>query len=340
MSGHPPHHDPNGGYRNPWLDGVAHPRGLDFWRWRWERWRNPPPPAPPSADIPRERPRPAQPRASAGEIRITWVGHATVLLQLGVLNVVTDPVWSRRVSPVRWVGPRRLTPPAPDFAALPPVDAVVLSHDHYDHLDAPTVRRLAAAHPGAPWVTPLGYTDWLARRGVRRIVELDWWQEAVVDTPGGPLGVTGLPARHWTRRGPLDLRRRLWSAYALEGSAGERAYFGGDSGAMPEFASAGRRCGPFDVVLLPVGAYAPRWFMRSSHMTPEEAVAAYREMGAHGLFVGIHWGTFRLADEPVLEPPVRTRAAWRAAGLAEGDLALPAPGGTVSRSASNGRRQE
>jgi N-acyl-phosphatidylethanolamine-hydrolysing phospholipase D len=327
----PPHHDPAGGFRNPWVDGHNHPRGLDFWRWRWQRLRHPPTPAPRPADRPRARPDPAVPRGTEGLIHVTWIGHATALLQLGPVNVLTDPVWSRRVSPLSRMGPGRLVPPGLAFGALPPVDAVVLSHDHYDHLDAPTVRRLAADHPDATWITPLGYAAWLARRGVRRTIELDWWQEAILQTRGGMLRVRALPARHWTRRGPLDLRRRLWAAFALSGPAGERAYFGGDSGWMPEFTRIGRSAGPFDVLLLPIGAYAPRWFMRSSHMTPEEAVAAYRQMGEHGLFVGIHWGTFRLADEPVLEPPERTRAAWRAAGLPGVDLALPAPGGTVCR---------
>jgi len=339
VSARPPHHAPGGGFRNPW-EGSVHPRGADFWKWRWQRFRKSPVPDPPPRDLPRGRPDPAYPRARAGQIRVTWVGHATALLQVGGVNVLTDPVWSRRASPLPWLGPARLTPPGLPFGDLPPVDAVLLSHDHYDHLDAPTVRRLAAAHPRAVWITPLGYHAWLARRGVRRSLELDWWQEAALDTPGGRLAVTGLPASHWTRRGPRDQRRRLWAAFALAGPGGERAYFGGDSGWMPEFGRVGQRAGPFDVTLLPIGAYAPRWFMRSSHMTPEEAVAAYREMGGRGLFVGIHWGTFRLADEPPLEPPIRARAAWRAAGLPEADLALPAPGGTVCRTLSRSRQEE
>jgi N-acyl-phosphatidylethanolamine-hydrolysing phospholipase D len=260
-------------------------------------------------------------------MRLTWIGHATFLVQAGPLNVLTDPVWSATVSPIPGLGPRRLAPPGLPLEALPPVDAVLLSHDHYDHLDAATVRRLARGHPDAVWIAPLGYRAWLARRGVRRTLELDWWQATSLGDSGA-VTVTALPAQHWTRRSPLDEGGRLWASFALETPAA-RVYFGGDSGYCPAFAEIGRRLGRFDAVLLPIGAYEPRWFMRAAHMNPEEAVRAWIDLGASGRLVAMHWGTFVLTDEPVLEPPARLRDAWRAAGLPDAQLSILRHGETL-----------
>jgi len=257
-----------------------------------------------------------------GVLRLTWVGHSTFLVQQGGLNVLTDPVWSRRASPVRWVGPARLVPPGLAYEALPSIDAVLISHDHYDHLDAGTVRRLARDHGAARWFTPLGYGRWLHKRGVTRVTELDWWEEAVLETERGRLALMALPAQHWTRRKPWDGYDRLWSAWRVEGG-GQSLLFGGDSGYFAGYADIGRRAGPFSATLLPIGAYAPRWFMRLAHMDPEEAVRAYRDLGGTGAFVAMHWGTFRLSDEAPLEPPERLRAAWSEAGLPPGDLWIP-----------------
>ncbi|MEJ2216796.1 MAG: MBL fold metallo-hydrolase [Gemmatimonadota bacterium] len=300
-------------------------RAGGLWRWLQERLRHRPPPNPPPQAIPRAEPQPARPRAEPGELRLTWVGHATFLVQQGGLNLLTDPVWSRRASPLRWVGPARLSPPGLAFGSLPPIDGVVISHDHYDHLDAPTVRRLARRHPAARWFTPLGYGRWLRKRGVRDVVELDWWDESVLETDRGRLHVMALPAQHWTRRRPWDGYERLWAAWRIRDNRGA-ILFGGDSGYFAGYAEVGRRAGPFSATLLPIGAYAPRWFMRLAHMDPEEAVRAYRDLGGIGAFVAMHWGTFRLSDEAPLEPPERVRAAWVAAGLPPADLWIPAIG--------------
>ena len=208
---------------------------------------------------------------------------------------------------------------------------MVLSHDHYDHLDEPTIRALARRDgERVTWLTPLRYRDWLEARGAQRIVELDWWEEAVVN--GGADGTTmtaiSSPCQHWTRR-RVRARTRLWSAWTLRaGPQGPSVYFGGDSGYFPGYPEVGARTGPFDAVLLPIGAYEPRWFMRISHMNPEEAVRAFRDLGGSGVFVGMHWGTFRLTDEPMLEPPERARAAWTSAGLPPERLWIPALGET------------
>jgi N-acyl-phosphatidylethanolamine-hydrolysing phospholipase D len=279
--------------------------------------------------LPRAASDPAEPRGRAGEIRITWIGHATTLIQMGGLNVLTDPVWSHRVSPVRWAGPARIEPPGLDFDALPPVDVVLISHDHYDHLDRPTVRRLVArGGSGTTWCAPRGYRKWLRRRGAENIVELDWWETTTVALGDAGVTLRALPAQHWTRRTAGGMNRRLWASWALEGADGGKLYFAGDSGYCPVFSEIGGRAGPFDASLIPIGAYEPRWFMRPHHMNPEEAVRTYLDLGGRGTFMGIHWGTFILTDEPVVEPPERTRAAWADARLRPADLWIPAFGET------------
>lgn len=304
-AGSPSHHGPHG-FRNPWPTDDGRPGLRDLLRWRRERAALPPQPLP---DLPLAVPAPALPRAEAGEVRITWVGHATFLIQSGPVNVLTDPVWSDTASPVPGLGPRRLVAPGLPIDRLPPIDAVLLSHDHYDHLDSPTVRRLARSQPDAIWIAPLGYRTWLQRRGIRNVRELDWWQPTGLDAGGVAVTITALPVQHWTRRSPLDTGKRLWASFALETPAA-RVYFGGDSGYCPAFAEVGGRLGPFDAALLPIGAYEPRWFMRTAHMDPDEAVRAWQELGGSGRLVAMHWGTFILTDEPVLEPPARLRSAW------------------------------
>jgi N-acyl-phosphatidylethanolamine-hydrolysing phospholipase D len=327
----PPHHRPGGGFRNPWpaeTDGSRDPGA--FLKWQMERWKNPVAPNPPEAALPQVPSDIAYPRAAAGEIRTTWVGHATFLVQVHGWNVLTDPVWSRRVSPVVWAGPARLTPPGVRFEALPPIDAVLLSHDHFDHLDRPTIARIHRRDgAGVRWITPLGYADWFATLGIGPVLELDWWQRVTLSADGRPpLEVVALPARHWTKRSVFEYSDRLWAGFGLFAHGGERIYFAGDSGYFTEFVEIGRRVGPFDLSLIPIGAYEPRWFMAAAHMNPEEAVQTYRDAGGRGVFGGMHWGTFRLTDEPPLEPPVRTRAAWVAAGLPLERLWIPRHGET------------
>lgn len=336
--GAPSHHAPRGRFRNPW-PGAAPPGGADALKWMWQRVRNGLPPVPPPDRLPRRAPELVSPRLDPGaaEARVTWIGHATFLLQLPGLNVLTDPVFSTRASPVPWAGPRRVTPPGLRVEALPPVDLVLLSHDHYDHLDRPSVRALRDRFGAATtWLAPLGHRSWLERQGVRAL-ELDWWQDATVAAESGAVAVARcLPAQHWTRRRVRDIRKRLWSAWGLQ-AGGWRVFFGGDSGYGPAYAEIAAREDPFDVVLLPIGAYEPRWFMRSSHMNPEEAAQAYADLGGRGAFFGMHWGTFCLTDEDPLEPPARIRTAWAALGLPPEDLYIPAHGETV-RLPPDGRR--
>jgi len=296
------------------------------------------PPDPPAGAFPTAVPETAGvagvPPVPDGAVRITWVGHATTLLQLPGLNILTDPVWSDRCSPVGFMGPHRFVAPPVALDALPPVHAVLLSHDHYDHLDRPTVRALHQRFgDDLTWYTPLGYRDWFAAQGVSRLVERDWWEASAL--PGGGFEAVAVPARHWTRRRPGGTNRRLWCGWVVRPSGpgrGASVYFAGDSGYCPAFQEIGARLGPFDLNLIPVGAYEPRWFMGPAHMNPEEAIQAYRDAGGQGAFVGIHWGTWRLTFEDPREPPVRTRAAWSAAELAHEDLHLLRHGETLTLS--------
>jgi len=313
-------------FTNPW-PGSQPPHGWrDILRWSRDRRRHPPRP---SGEPPRfERATPAfrTPRAPRDTLTATWIGHSTVLVQLGGLNILTDPVWSERASPFRLIGPRRVVPPGAALESLPPLDIVLLSHNHYDHLDSRTVRRIARLHPGARWVAPLGVAPLLRRFGASNITELGWWEEAAV----GDARVACTPARHFSARGLTDRMRTLWCGWAVR-AAGHALYFAGDTAYHPEFAKIGERYGPFDIQLIPIGAYDPRWFMERVHVDPEEAVRAYLDVSGEGLrargparppriALGIHWGTFKLTDEPLDEPPRRALAAWRAAGLPEDEL--------------------
>jgi len=265
------------------------------------------------------------------EIRLTWIGHATFLVQIPGLNLLTDPVWSDRSSPIGIAGPHRFVPPPMALDELPEIHAVLLSHDHYDHLDRPTIRALHRRFgDGCTWLAPLGHRAWLAAQGIRRVAELDWWGRAGL--PGASFEAVCVPARHWTRRRPGETNRRLWCGWVIVPagrSGGPRIWFMGDSGYCPAFAEIGDRLGPFDASLIPIGAYEPRWFMIAWHVNPEEAVRAWVDAGASGAFLGMHWGTWRLSFEDPLEPPIRTRAAWGAAGLPGQGLHLPMHGETL-----------
>lgn len=327
----PPHHRPGGGFHNPWPN--ANVAGLRaFLKWvlveRLTQGRPKDPGLPPFEPI---APSFATPRAALDAITVTWVGHATFLLQIAGLNILTDPIWSERASPVQFAGPRRRRPPGFAFEDLPPVDVVLLSHNHYDHLDDRTVRRLAGRFPDARWLAPLGVAPELVTRGAHRVRELDWWDAERI----AGLTITSTPAQHFSGRGFRDRNRSLWCGFALR-AGGRAVWFAGDTGYHPEFGAIGARCGPFELALMPVGAYEPRWFMRPVHMNPEDAVQAYQDLRAgwragdndYTAVVPMHWGTFKLTDEPMAEPPTRTAAVWRAAGLPPQALWLLAPGET------------
>ena len=294
-----PHHSGDGFRNHP---PVERPGFLDFLQWQWSR------PEHDAWEPPTEQPSPL---AGNPGIALTWVGHATVLLEVDGRTILTDPVFARRASPVDWAGPARYTPARPALSELPPIDAVVISHNHYDALDAASVEALAEANPGARFFVPLGLADWFRDHGIERVTELDWWESA----EHAGIKLTATPVQHWSKRGLFDENETLWAGWAVDFGDFD-FWFAGDTGYQPvHFRETGQRLGPFDLAAIPIGAYAPRWFMRTSHVTPEEAVQIHRDVGARHA-VAIHWGTFPLTDEPPPEPAERLRSAREAAGLA------------------------
>ena len=240
-----------------------------------------------------------------GELVATFIGQATFLLQLDSINILTDPVFSDRASPFGRTGPKRVRDPGVALEDLPPIHLVLLSHNHYDHMDLPSLRRLKRR-----WdpliLTGLGNGRYLARRGLGRCEEFDWWDSS---RPRPGVTVTFVPAQHWSRRGLFDLRRTLWGGFLIETSSA-RVYFAGDTGYPAQFRAIRERLGAPDLALLPIGAYEPRWFMAAQHMNPEEAVLAHLDLGAR-LSVAMHFGTFQLTDEAI-DAPVEALAAARA----------------------------
>jgi L-ascorbate metabolism protein UlaG (beta-lactamase superfamily) len=234
-----------------------------------------------------------------GEIAITPIGHATVLIQFTGLNVLTDPMYSQRASPVSWAGPERARDPGVAFETLPPIDVVVLSHNHYDHMDMPTLRRLRDRwHP--LFVAGLGNARVLASHGIEHIVELDWWQSIELRSN---VRLTFVPAQHWSGRGFGDRRRMLWGGHWFDAPAG-RVYFAGDTGYPAQFHEIRQRLGAPDIALLPIGAYEPRWFMAAQHLKPEEAVRAHLDLGAR-LSIGMHFATFHQLSDEAIDAPVQ-----------------------------------
>ena len=240
---------------------------------------------------------------------VTWVGHATFYVRLDGAAFLTDPVYSERASPLSFAGPRRLVPPGVPLEALPRLDFALLSHDHYDHTDLPTVRRLATR--GVPFVVPTGVGELVRGAGGRVAAELGWWDEASI----AGVRVTCVPARHFSGRGLADRNRRLWAGFVVAGET-RRLYHSGDTALFDGFAEIGRRAGVLDLACLPIGAYEPRAIMGPIHLNPEEAVRAALDLGARAS-VGMHFGTFDLSDEPLDEPPRRFLAEALARGLSD-----------------------
>ncbi len=277
----------------------------------------------PQSTIPLDEPPvPAPPEPLA----VSWLGHSTALLEIDGYRVLTDPIWSQRCSPSRAVGPQRLHPVPTPLEALPALDAVVVSHDHYDHLDMDTALALTRSQR-APFVVPLGVGAHLRQWGIPadRVIELDWHEETRI----GDLTLVCTPARHFSGRF-LTRNTTLWSSWAIIGPR-HRAYFGGDTGYTRSFADIGAAHGPFDLTLMPIGAYNNSW--PDIHMNPEEAVQAHRDVTDAGLLVPVHWCTFRLAPHPWAEPVERLLTAADAAGI---PVAIPKPGGRVVTTASPG----
>ncbi|WP_260928288.1 MBL fold metallo-hydrolase [Novosphingobium sp. 9] len=280
----------------------------DVWRWRRTAPSNPWPASVPVTPI--------VPEPRVETLRVTMIGHATVLIQIAGLNLLTDPVWSDRASPVTFAGPRRITAPGVALEALPPIDAVLLSHNHYDHLDVATLKALVARHDPLI-VTPLG-NDSIIHKHIpqARVYAGDWGAVFALAAPNGTFARVHItPALHWSSRGPRDRRMALWGGFMVE-AANKFVYFAGDTGYGTGniFRALRERFGPCDLAILPIGAYDPRWFMAAQHTDPEEAVQIMLDLEAQAA-LGMHWGSFKLTDEARDEPAERLRADMIRRGL-------------------------
>jgi L-ascorbate metabolism protein UlaG (beta-lactamase superfamily) len=308
------HHAPRteNGYENN--DGPL--ARASVWKWRWNRWTHglPPPPANGYA-FPVDHPDVAWIKANRSDDTMTWIGHATALLQINGVNVITDPMFSERASPFTFAGPKRRVPPGLALDELPHIDVVLISHSHYDHLDTASVEALNAQPGGPPlFLVPLGIKDWLAKKGITNAQELDWGDETSV----AGLDFWFVPATHWSARSLTDRNETLWGGWVVKTPAGAAhpvsVYFAGDTGYSNDFKRIGAAFGCVDLALIPVGAYEPRWFMGPQHVDPQQAVQIFEDVHAKKA-IGIHWGTFELTDEPLDEPPQKLAEATHEAGL-------------------------
>jgi len=263
--------------------------------------REPRTPWPPHVDVQTQRP----PALDGAAALVSFIGQSTFLIQTPAGNILTDPMYSQRAGPFNRVGPRRVRQPAVGFDDLPPISTVLLSHNHYDHCDLRTLRMLAERFDPIV-ITPLGNRLLVRSAGIRRVEELDWWQDA----RDARLPITLTPAQHFSARTPFDRNRALWSGFVLV-SRDKRMYFAGDTAYGSFFRDIGRRCGPIDLALLPIGAYEPRWFMSVVHMNPAEAVQAHLDLDA-AESIAMHYGTFQLTTEGIDEPARALAEACRA----------------------------
>jgi N-acyl-phosphatidylethanolamine-hydrolysing phospholipase D len=287
-------------------NNYPHAEKGGFWRWKWQQWRD---------GLPRRPEEGYRFEIAKADLStnpsVTWVGHATVLLRIGGINVLTDPHFSERASPLSFAGPKRVVRAVPALAELPHIDAVVVSHNHYDHLDFDSVAKLSEQAGGSPrFFVPLGLKDWFARRGIGDVVELDWWQSVAFRS----VEIHFVPVQHWSKRTLHDENQTLWGGWVVRHPE-LSFFFAGDTGYSKDFADIRAKFGGFDLAAIPIGAYAPRWFMQIMHLNPAEAVQVHKDVNARQS-LAIHWGTFdSLTDESLYEPPQVLAAEREKAGL-------------------------
>lgn len=333
-----PHHTADG-FKNNYI-GTVNKSFSELFRWQKER-REQGLPKPPGAPVPTTTPNLPLVTAYQNDFArnpalapvVTWIGHASTLVQAGGLNVLTDPMFSRRASPVQLIGPVREQPPGLALADLPPIDVVVISHNHYDHLDMPSVLAIAqrsqAIGTRTLFMVPLGMKAWFVNLGLDHTIEFDWWEQFTL------AGVRFLftPTQHWSARGVGDRSQTLWGGWAVL-APDLHWYFAGDTGYSKDFSDTRERvygttatppAQGFDLALLPIGAYQPRWFLAEQHVDPSEAVQIHRDLNASAS-IGIHWGTFLLSDESADQPPKDLAIA--AQTLAPGAFSVMAIGET------------
>jgi N-acyl-phosphatidylethanolamine-hydrolysing phospholipase D len=309
----PAHHDGNG-FKNIYAN-PHHGFGT-FIKWRFGLGPDEKAPVPPDSLEP-YRPQSVKvdtfkiQHPDINKIQITWIGHSSFLIQVMGRNILTDPVFSKRVSPVSFLGPKRQAPLPLGLKDLPPIDAVIISHDHYDHLDKATIKFLGNK---PKYFVPLKLLTWFNDLDITNVVEMDWWDSAVFDS----IRFIEVPAQHFSGRAPFEFNKTLWAGWLIETAKG-KIYFAGDTGYSPHFREIAQKVGKIKVVLMPIGAYRPRWFMKTMHMDPPDAVQCFIDLDAE-YAIGMHWGTFKQSDEPLAEPPVYLDMETRSNGIKEGRI--------------------
>lgn len=254
---------------------------------------------------------------------IWWLGHATTLIRLNNMTIITDPMFSDYASPFQFIGTKRKTPPPSSIADLPHIDVITISHDHYDHLDYHTIRQLINRFPEVTLLVPLGLKQRIHRWGATKIIEMDWWQQQKI----GSVIFTCTPARHWSQRTPFDRYKSLWCSWLFQ-SNNKNVFFMGDSGYTPTMREITKRYGAIDMAALAIGAYSPRWMMESQHVDPDEAVKLFQELECKQA-IAIHWGTFEMADESLDEPPAHLKSALQKAAIPEQQFSAQPIGGKM-----------
>jgi len=304
------HHLSNGAFRNH-ADLEDHSSLSKFLKWQWEA------PDVEKITFPLADNDPAYLKNNQTDSTLTWVGHSTFLIQHKGFNILTDPHFTLRASPVRFAGPKRFTQPGLSFEQLPHINVIIISHDHYDHLDLGSVVQLNKQQRDTPplFVVPLKIGNWLSKQGIDNWVQLDWWESTALNG----WTFTAVPVQHFSGRSLLRKNDTLWAGWVMqapyeEGKEPQRLFFAGDTGYSQDFAEIGKRFGYMNVSIIPIGAYDPRWFMKDMHVNPEEAVQIHQDVGSR-FSVGMHWGTFVLTDEPMDEPPKRLTKALDEQGL-------------------------
>jgi L-ascorbate metabolism protein UlaG (beta-lactamase superfamily) len=321
----PPHHISKG-FQNPYRPSER--RFSDFLRWRFGLGPNEIPPIPPE-EVPNYKPESVQPSISliknpdSNQVQITWIGHSTFLIQIEGINILTDPIFSDYCGPNALLRVERVAPPGVPFEQLPSIHVVLISHNHYDHLDAPTVERLGN---GPSYFVPLGIARWFEKRKLKNIVELDWWQTSSLHG----LRFHSVPIQHFSNRTFFDRNKTLWSGWMVE-TKPARIFFAGDTGYSPVFKEIADRLGPIQISIVPIGAYRPQWFMSPVHVDPPEAIKILKDTHSHMAIAG-HWGTFNLSDEPLGEPPIYLRKAMKENSIHEGQFIIMKFGETLSLS--------
>ena len=300
-----PHHRPDG-FSNRYAERSNKPGLL---RWQWERMRDGLP-KPPAAPIVGVSPDLDLINSNSNQARVTWVGHSTLLVQIDGLNILTDPHWGQRASPFSFAGPKRHQAPGIPFDKLPTIHAVVISHNHWDHLDKDTLQALMSGHPGIQFFVPLGIQHWFKKEikgavvggAAANVVALDWDQQASLKGKTKTLDLHFLAVQHWSARSIGDRYETLWGSWALM-HPDFKFWFSGDLAASPDTKDIGQRMGGFDLAAIAIGAYEPQWFMKDSHLNPKEALEAMQDVKAKAA-IGIHWGTFDgMSDEPLDQAP-------------------------------------